>query len=106
MVDRKPRNPRFDLAKARIEAGLSRAELGAKIGVGWHYVGLVENGRQDPSLPMMEHWAHVLGKTSIDMFKVGPPPVRNWRKAPPGRPATIQQMLGYPDPRQRAKAKA
>jgi transcriptional regulator with XRE-family HTH domain len=68
-----PRRQRPALKKARERAGLSQAELAQRIGITRNYVVLVEVGRRNPHLGIMERWATALGhKASFDLFRLEP----------------------------------
>jgi DNA-binding XRE family transcriptional regulator len=51
----------FALASARNRAGLTQAELAAKLGTSQSQIARVESGRHLPSLRMVERYARALG---------------------------------------------
>ena len=65
-------HPRSQLIEAREGVGISRPALAAKLSVSPHFAMMIENGRQNPSLPMMQRWLAVLGETSLDLFQRDP----------------------------------
>ena len=69
MANRVPISPRTALISAREAAGMSRNALAAKLGHTAHFVTMVENGRQYPSIPVMHNWLALLGATSLDLFR-------------------------------------
>ena len=60
--------PRIKLKLARVERNLTQAELAEKAGVTRQTVGLIENGRYNPTLHLCVAIARVLGKTLDDLF--------------------------------------
>jgi transcriptional regulator with XRE-family HTH domain len=56
---------------AREAAGLARMDCAALVGCCYHFLSLVENGRIDPALPLMQRWADALG-VSLDAFREEP----------------------------------
>jgi putative transcriptional regulator len=61
-------NPRIKLKLARVEHNLTQAELAQKVGVTRQTIGLIENGRYNPTLHLCTAIARVLGKTLNDLF--------------------------------------
>ena len=57
-------SPRESLIAARKEAGLSRAALGALIGVNRTHIHHVEAGTRNPSPALMRRWAIALQPSS------------------------------------------
>lgn len=53
---------------ARVEAGLSQAELAAIVGATRQTVGLIEAGGYNPTLKLCLAICHALGKTLDDLF--------------------------------------
>ena len=51
------------IKKARINAGLSQAELAARAGTSQAYISEIEGGKTKPSLGMLEAIAKALGCT-------------------------------------------
>lgn len=52
----------------RTEAGLTLEQLGEQIGVGPSQLSLIENGRREPKLSLLESIAHELGITLTDLL--------------------------------------
>jgi len=61
-------NPRIKLKLARVEHNLTQAELAEKVGVTRQTIGLIENGRYNPSLHLCIAMAKALDKTLNDLF--------------------------------------
>ena len=61
-----PYRNRFKLA--RVENYLSQAELAEKVGVTRQTIGLIENGKYNPSLNLCIAIAKTLNKTLNDLF--------------------------------------
>ena len=61
-------NPRIKLKLARVEHGLTQAELAEKVGVTRQTIGLIENGGYNPTLHLCTAIAKALGKTLNDLF--------------------------------------
>ena len=55
------------IQKRRNQAGLTQEELADKVGISRAYMGYIEQGRNAPSLEVLEKIARVL-KTSINNF--------------------------------------
>lgn len=53
---------------ARVEVGLSQAELAAVVGATRQTVGLIEAGGYNPTLKLCLAICHALGKTLDDLF--------------------------------------
>lgn len=53
---------------ARIERGLTQAELAKKVNATRQTIGLIEKGRYNPSLKLCKAIAKTLGKTLDDLF--------------------------------------
>lgn len=53
---------------ARMEAGLSQADLAERVGATRQTIGLVEAGRYNPSLKLCTAICKVLGKTLDELF--------------------------------------
>lgn len=70
MVDRGDETglQRTRLIRARKKRGLSRAELGRKLGISYAHIHRIEEGFRNPSFPVMERWAAALG-CSITIFR-------------------------------------
>ncbi len=61
-------NPRIKLKLARVEHNLTQAELAKKVGVTRQTIGLIENGRYNPTLYLCIVIAKALDKTLNDLF--------------------------------------
>jgi putative transcriptional regulator len=61
-------NPRIKLKVARVEHNLTQAELAEKVGVTRQTIGLIENGRYNPTLHLCVAIAKALDKTLNDLF--------------------------------------
>jgi putative transcriptional regulator len=61
-------NPRIKLKLARVERNLTQAELAEKVGVTRQTIGLIENGRYNPTLNLCIAIARALDKTLNDLF--------------------------------------
>ncbi len=61
-------NPRIKLKLARVEHNLTQAELAEKVGVTRQTIGLIENGRYNPTLNLCIAIAKALDKTLNDLF--------------------------------------
>jgi putative transcriptional regulator len=61
-------NPRIKLKLARVEHSLTQAELAEKVGVTRQTIGLIENGRYNPTLYLCVAIAKALDKTLNDLF--------------------------------------
>jgi len=61
-------NPRIKLKLARVEHNLTQAELAEKVGVTRQTIGLIENGRYNPTLHLCIAIAKALNKTLNDLF--------------------------------------
>ncbi len=61
-------NPRIKLKLARVEHSLTQAELAEKVGVTRQTIGLIENGRYNPTLNLCIAIAKALDKTLNDLF--------------------------------------
>ena len=61
-------NPRIKLKLARVERSLTQAELAEKVGVTRQTIGLIENGRYNPTLRICIAIAKALDKTLNDLF--------------------------------------
>ncbi len=61
-------NPRIKLKMARVEHNLTQAELAEKVGVTRQTIGLIENGRYNPTLNLCIAIAKALDKTLNDLF--------------------------------------
>ena len=61
-------NPRIKLKVARVEHSLTQAELAEKVGVTRQTIGLIENGRYNPTLHLCIAIAKALDKTLNDLF--------------------------------------
>ena len=59
---------RNKLKLARVENNLTQAELAEKIGVTRQTIGLIENGKYNPSLNLCIAIAKTLNKTLNDLF--------------------------------------
>lgn len=53
---------------ARMERGLSQAELAEQVGATRQTIGLIEMGRYNPSLKLCRAICHALGVTLDDLF--------------------------------------
>lgn len=53
---------------ARMEAGLSQADLAERVGATRQTIGLIEAGRYNPSLKLCTAICKVLGKTLDELF--------------------------------------
>lgn len=53
---------------ARMEAGLSQADLAERVGATRQTIGLIEAGRYNPSLKLCTSICKVLGKTLDELF--------------------------------------
>jgi putative transcriptional regulator len=60
--------PRIKLKLARVEHDLTQAELAERVGVTRQTIGLIENGRYNPTLNLCVAIAKALGKTLDDLF--------------------------------------
>ena len=58
---------RFKLA--RVENNLTQAELAEKVGVTRQTIGLIENGKYNPTLNLCIEIARVLNKTLDELFR-------------------------------------
>ena len=56
------------LKLARVENNLTQAELAEKVGVTRQTIGLIENGKYNPSLNLCISIAKTLNKTLNDLF--------------------------------------
>jgi len=65
-MERRPVNMRLRLA--RVERGLSQAELAEKVGVTRQTIGLIENGNYNPTLNLCVGIARALGRTLDQLF--------------------------------------
>ena len=61
-------NPRIKLKLARVEHNLTQAELAERVGVTRQTIGLIENGRYNPTLHLCIAIAKALDKTLNDLF--------------------------------------
>jgi putative transcriptional regulator len=61
-------NPRIKLKLARVAHNLTQAELAEKVGVTRQTIGLIENGRYNPTLRLCIAIARALDKTLNDLF--------------------------------------
>ena len=61
-------NPRIKLKLARVEHNLTQAELAEKVDVTRQTIGLIENGRYNPTLHLCIAIAKALDKTLNDLF--------------------------------------
>ncbi len=61
-------NQRMKLKLYRVEHNLTQAELAEKVGVTRQTIGLIENGRYNPSLNLCIAIAKALDKTLNDLF--------------------------------------
>jgi len=61
-------NPRIKLKLARVEHNLTQAELAEKVGVTRQTIGLIENGRYNPTLSLCIAIAKALDKTLNNLF--------------------------------------
>ncbi len=59
---------RNKLKLARVEHNLTQAELAEKVGVTRQTIGLIENGKYNPSLNLCIAIAKTLNKTLNDLF--------------------------------------
>ncbi|MFC1573921.1 helix-turn-helix transcriptional regulator [Candidatus Latescibacterota bacterium] len=59
---------RIRLKLARVENNLTQAELAEKVGVTRQTIGLIENGKYNPSLNLCIAIAKTLHKTLNDLF--------------------------------------
>ena len=59
---------RMKLKLARVEHNLTQAELAEKVGVTRQTIGLIENGRYNPTLHICIAIAKALDKTLNDLF--------------------------------------
>ena len=59
---------RIRLKLARIENNLTQSELAEKVGVTRQTIGLIENGKYNPSLNLCIAIAKILNKTLNDLF--------------------------------------
>ena len=59
---------RNKLKLARVENNLTQAELAEKVGVTRQTIGLIENGKYNPSLNLCISIAKILNKTLNDLF--------------------------------------
>ncbi len=57
------------IRKFRHEVGLTQEELAEKVGVSRVYIGYVEQGRNTPSLEILEKIAKALKKNIRDIFE-------------------------------------
>ena len=53
---------------ARIERGLSQAEISKKVGISVNYVSLIENGKKFPSLRTLANLAEHLGVSTASLL--------------------------------------
>ena len=60
--------PRIKLKLARVEHNLTQAQLAEKVGVTRQTIGLIENGRYNPTLNLCIAIARALDKTLNDLF--------------------------------------
>ena len=61
-------NPRIKVKLARVEHNLTQAELAEKVGVTRQTIGLIENGRYNPTLHLCIGIARALDRTLNDLF--------------------------------------
>jgi putative transcriptional regulator len=61
-------NPRIKVKLARVAKNLTQAELADKVGVTRQTIGLIENGKYNPTLYLCLDMAKVLDKTLNDLF--------------------------------------
>ena len=59
------------LRLARVERGLSQEELAEKAGVTRQTIGLIENGKYNPTLSLCIKIARALGRTLDELFWEG-----------------------------------
>lgn len=55
---------------ARVEVGLTQQQLAEKVGVTRQTIGLIENGKYNPSLKLCLDICHAVNKTLDDLFWV------------------------------------
>ncbi len=53
---------------ARMEAGLSQAELAERVGATRQTIGLIEAGKYNPTIKLCRAMCKALGKTLDDLF--------------------------------------
>src|SRR5258708_8399144 len=70
------------LRHARRARGLTLAELGERVGRAPSVLSLIENGRREPKLSLIEALAAALSVTTEELLRRQPPS----RRAPPGIP--------------------
>ena len=58
---------------ARTEKGLTLDELGQQVGSTASQLSLVENGRREPRLSLLQALASALGTTTTDLLDAAPP---------------------------------
>lgn len=62
--------PGHRLKLARVESGLTQAQLAERAGVTRQTIGLIEAGGYNPTLKLCLRLAHVTGKTLDELFWV------------------------------------
>ena len=60
--------PRNKLIRARLRLGLKRVHFAKLVGVSPGYVTYIENGRRNPSFPVMERWLKALPEAKREWF--------------------------------------
>lgn len=60
------------LAEARVDRGLSRADLAELVGVHYQTIGYIERGEYSPSLSLALHLAAALETEVTDLFSTRP----------------------------------
>jgi transcriptional regulator with XRE-family HTH domain len=63
---------RSRLVQARLDAGVSQAEIAERIGLSLWAISRIENGFRNPSYETMRKWVEALPRLSFDDFKRDP----------------------------------
>ncbi|MFZ1990658.1 MAG: helix-turn-helix transcriptional regulator [Alphaproteobacteria bacterium] len=79
----------YNLRRLRVERGFSQDSFALEAEIDRTYVSLLEQGKQNPSLVILDHIARALGVRHEELFKDPPsgakqlPPLRKGRKPKP-----------------------
>ncbi len=82
----------------RLSSGLTLDELGAKVGVAGSHLSLIENGKREPKLSLLQQIAKVTGTDVTDLLSAEPPNRRAALEIELDRvqSSTVFQRLGIP----------
>jgi transcriptional regulator with XRE-family HTH domain len=73
------------LRNVRTDAGLTQAELAAKVGTTQSYISSIERGAKTPSFPMIERLAAALNVAPLSIIALGNDSRRVVISSPPSR---------------------